>query len=128
VKDLRLPFDYHADYNMVVTGSVAKGRLPMRAISWLSAFFALSPAIAQAQQTTSQTTSDAQVSVGTGGVSALWVLANISYAGMRAQRNPSTGWRIVAFLFGFPGTLVSWLAVPEGGERAYGVDIPRRRL
>jgi hypothetical protein len=91
---------------------------------WLSALFALTPAVAHAQQTMS----DAQVSVRNGGVSALWVLANISYAGMRAQDNPSTGWRIVAFLFGFPGTLISWLAIPQGQERAYGVDIPKRRL
>jgi hypothetical protein len=31
-------------------------------------------------------------------------------------------------LSSFPGTFVSWLAVPEGGERAYGIDIPRKRL
>jgi uncharacterized membrane protein YhaH (DUF805 family) len=61
------------------------------------------------------------------GASGLWILANISYAGMRAQDSPSQGWRIVAFIFGFPGTLLSFFVVPEGGERAYGVDVPRRR-
>ncbi len=64
----------------------------------------------------------------TGGASALWILANISYAGMRAQGNPHRGWRILSFIFGFPGTLVSFLAVEEDGERAYGIDLPRRRL
>ena len=61
------------------------------------------------------------------GVSALWLLANFSFAGMRAQNHESVGWRIVAFLFGFPGTLLTFLLVEEGGERAYGVDLPRRR-
>jgi hypothetical protein len=59
------------------------------------------------------------------GVSGLWVLANFSYAGMRAQNSASSGWRIVAFIFGFPGTLVTYFAVPEGGQRAYGVQLPR---
>jgi hypothetical protein len=59
------------------------------------------------------------------GVSALWILANFSYAGMRAQRSRSSTWRIVAFFFGFPGTLVTFVAVAEGEERAYGVDLPR---
>lgn len=60
------------------------------------------------------------------GVSALWILANFSYAGMRAQNHPSVGWRIVAFLFGLPGTLLTWLVVAEGEERIYGVDVPKR--
>jgi len=59
------------------------------------------------------------------GVSAIWILANLSYAGMRAQDSPSTGWRIVSFIFGFPGTLLSFFVVDEGSERAYGVDLPR---
>jgi len=63
----------------------------------------------------------------TGGVSGIWVLANLSYAGMRAQNNRrDSGWRILAFIFGFPGTLLTLLAVREGSERAYGVDLPRR--
>ena len=61
------------------------------------------------------------------GISGNWMLANISFAGMRAQNNPDTGWRIVAFIFGFPGTLVSFLAIKQGSERAYGIDIPRRK-
>ncbi len=59
------------------------------------------------------------------GVSGIWMLANISYAGMRAQNHPSV-WRLIAFLVGFPGTLITLLAVNEGGERAYGVDIPKK--
>jgi len=62
------------------------------------------------------------------GFSGLWVLANISYAGMRAQGSSSKGWRIVAFIFGFPGTLVSLLAIDEGSERAYGIDLPKNKI
>jgi len=62
------------------------------------------------------------------GVSGMWILANISYAGMRAQNNRNGGWRIVSFIFGLPGTLLTFLAVAEGGERAYGVELPRRVL
>ena len=45
---------------------------------------------------------------------------------MRAQGSKSYGWRFVAFIFGFPWTLITWLVVDEGGERAYGVELPRR--
>ena len=61
------------------------------------------------------------------GISGIWILANISYAGMRAQNSPNSGWRIISFIFGFPGTLISFLVVAEGSERAYGVDVPRRK-
>ena len=52
---------------------------------------------------------------------------SISYAGMRAQNNPSAGWRALAFIGGFPGTLLTYLTVPEGGERAYGIAVPKKR-
>jgi hypothetical protein len=68
----------------------------------------------------------AQQSIQDTGVSGIWILANISYAGMRAQSNPSTGWRILSFLFGLPGTLITYLAVAEGSERAYGIAIPKK--
>jgi hypothetical protein len=58
------------------------------------------------------------------GVSGLWVLANVSFAGMRAQNHPSAVWRTVAFIFGFPGTFVSFISVQEGSYRAYGVMLP----
>ena len=61
------------------------------------------------------------------GITGLWVLANFSYAGMRAQNSQSAGWRILAFIFGFPGTLITFFAVSEGSERAYGVQLPRKR-
>lgn len=80
------------------------------------------PAVAFAQEAAART----QTTVGSGGVSAIWVLANICYAGMRAQSNPSRAWRIVAFIFGLPGTIITYLAVKEGSERAYGIDIPRK--
>jgi hypothetical protein len=65
--------------------------------------------------------------VETGGSSAIWIFANISYAGMRAQKSRSVGWRIISFIFGFPGTLLTWLIVQEGSERAYGIELPKRR-
>jgi hypothetical protein len=61
------------------------------------------------------------------GASGLWVLANICFAGMRAQNSPSSGWRVVAFIFGFPGTLITYFVVDEGSERAYGIEIPKKR-
>ena len=76
------------------------------------------PAAAQAAEGTGVTVVDK-------GVSGVWVLANVSYAGMRAQDHVKGGWRTVAFIFGFPGTLVSLLAVGEGSNRAYGVSLPR---
>jgi hypothetical protein len=60
------------------------------------------------------------------GVSGVWVLCNASYAGMRAQGSPSSGWRALAFFFGLPGTLVSFFAVVDGSNRAYGVFLPPR--
>ena len=60
------------------------------------------------------------------GVSGLWVLANISYAGMRAQGHKSFGWRVASFIFGLPGTLLSFFVIEEGSGRAYGIEIPKR--
>ena len=77
--------------------------------------------------TAAETASQVPRSVGNAGASGLWVLANICFAGMRAQNSPSTGWRIVAFLFGFPGTLITYFVVDEGSERAYGIEIPKKR-
>lgn len=82
-----------------------------------------SPITAAAAESAVQT----QGSAARSGVSAIWILANVSYAGMRAQNSRSTVWRIVAFIFGFPGTLISFLAVREGSEKAYGIEVPRRR-
>ncbi len=69
----------------------------------------------------------ARDSIGRSGVTALWMLANVSYAGMRAQHHPSVGWRALAFIFGFPGSLLSLIVVREGSGSAYGVHLPRRR-
>jgi hypothetical protein len=33
-----------------------------------------------------------------GGVFAIWILANLAHAGMRAQGSKKTGWRILAFI------------------------------
>jgi len=57
------------------------------------------------------------------GVSAIWVLANFCYAGMRAQDHPSANLRGVAFLCGLPGTLITFFLVDEyfiGYQQACG--------
>jgi hypothetical protein len=81
--------------------------------------FCASSALAQAAATAQSQAEDT-------GISGLWVLANVSFAGMRAQNNPSILWRTLAFLFGLPGTIVTFFAVAEGSDRAYGIDIPRK--
>jgi hypothetical protein len=98
---------------------IAKGR---SFFVWLVSTFYPAAAAADAAPSSSV------ASVGSTGVSGLWVLANISYAGMRAQGSPSEGWRIAAFILGFPGTLVSYFVVDEGRCRAYGIHLsPRHR-
>lgn len=82
------------------------------------------PAIAQAADSADRV----QVTIGNAGVSGVWVLANVSYAGMRAQGHPSRLWRVLSFIAGFPGTLISWLAVKEGSCRAYGITLPSRNI
>src|SRR5215475_2266333 len=61
--------------------------------------------LALAQGVTNQ-----EIQVTNTGISGLWVLANISYAGMRAQNNSSKFWRVLAFIFGLPATIVTLLA------------------
>lgn len=73
-----------------------------------------------------QTSTTPEVQIQNTGISGIWVLANISFAGMRAQNHPSILWRTLAFIFGLPGTIVSFFAVREGSNRAYGIDLPRR--
>ena len=73
-----------------------------------------------------QASGSAQSQIQNTGISGLWVLANVSFAGMRAQNNPSVAWRTLAFIFGLPGTIVTFFAVAEGSDRAYGIDLPRR--
>ena len=60
------------------------------------------------------------------GISGVWILANISYAGMRAQNNSRARWHVLSFILGFPGTLLSWFVIVEGSERAYGIDLPKK--
>ena len=89
-----------------------------------SATLALWPAVALAEEVARGASESAR----DGGASAVWVFANISYAGMRAQASPSWGWRMLAFIFGFPGTLLSFFAVEDGAGRMYGIQLPRRSL
>lgn len=89
---------------------------------FVGALLTLIPVLSFAQEVTQNQAE----SVRDAGISGFWILANISYAGMRAQNNPRTGWRILSFIFGFPGTLISFLAIKEGAERAYGIDLPRK--
>jgi len=53
---------------------------------------------------------------------------NIVYACTRAQDKPETHTlRMFTFLFGLPGTIVSFFLVREGSEIAYGIDLPTRQ-
>ena len=61
-----------------------------------------------------------------GGTSAVWVFANFSFTGMRAQAKGTTFWKVVTFIFGFPGTLLTLFVVDKGSQRAYGIDMPRK--
>lgn len=54
---------------------------------------------------------DQYTNIGSNGVSATWIFANIAYTGMRAQANPSFFWSVVSFIAGFPGTLLMFLIV-----------------
>ena len=31
------------------------------------------------------------------------------------------------FIFGFPGSFITWLVVDENSEQAYGVELPRKK-
>ncbi|HEY2469435.1 MAG TPA: hypothetical protein VGI45_16560 [Terracidiphilus sp.] len=85
----------------------------------------LAGSVSCATATLAQANVTAQSQMQDTGISGLWVLANISYAGMRAQDNQSALWRTLAFIFGLPGTAITFLAVDEGSDRAYGIDLPR---
>jgi hypothetical protein len=61
-----------------------------------------------------------------GGVSAIWIFANLSFTAMRAQGKGTTLWKVISFIFGFPGTLLTLLVITQGSERAYGIDMPRK--
>jgi hypothetical protein len=61
------------------------------------------------------------------GASAIWIFANLSFTGMRAQSTGTTFWKVVTFILGFPGTLLTLLTVARGSERAYGIDMPRKQ-
>jgi len=38
----------------------------------------------------------------------------------------TTLWKVISFIFGFPGTLLTLLVITQGSERAYGIDMPRK--
>ena len=65
---------------------------------------------------------------GAHGIDAVWVFANLSFTAMQAQDKGSMFWKVVTFIFGFPGTLLTLLIVNKGSERAYGMDLPRRTV
>ena len=61
----------------------------------------------------------------THGVSAFYVLCNVSYAGMRAQNlEENKYWRYAAFIGGFGWSFATLITVQEGSKRAYGIDLP----
>jgi hypothetical protein len=59
------------------------------------------------------------------GSDALWIFANLSFTAMHAQDTGSTFWKVVTFILGFPGTLLTLMVVNKASERAYGIDMPR---
>jgi len=61
------------------------------------------------------------------GVSVAWIPADICYVGMKTQAHPSRMRRIFLSLFGLAGTLLSLLTIRESAERAYGIDLPKKR-
>lgn len=70
-------------------------------------------------------TSTRIIAVGIGYIS---LLANVSYAGMRAQNKPENNIkRTVAFIFGFPHSIITLLVVDVGSNRAYGIELPRNQ-
>jgi hypothetical protein len=87
-------------------------------LAWVTVALSSSAA---AQQNYSHT------AAGEGGVSAIWIFANLSFTGMRAQDAGGIFWKFITFILGFPGTLLTLLLVRRGSERAYGIDMPRRR-
>jgi hypothetical protein len=90
---------------------------------WAALIATWIPVAALADDFASQT----QETAGNAGVGGIWMLANICYAGMRAQNHPGVGWRMVSFIFGFPGTLITFFVVDQGSERAYGIELPKKR-
>ena len=57
----------------------------------------------------------------------LGVAANVVYAGLRAQNKDDTHFiRKVAFVLGFPASLITFLAVDEGSCIAFGIDLPKK--
>ena len=59
------------------------------------------------------------------GMGALSTLANISYAGMRAQNDPNNEFqRMLAFVVGLPHSVVTLACVSEGSNKAYGIHLP----
>jgi len=93
-----------------------------RARRWLAFLAIWIPAAAFADGV-----SQTQQTAGSAGASGIWILANICYAGMRAQNHPSVGWRVLSFICGFPGTLITFFVVEQGSERAYGIELPKKR-
>ena len=55
------------------------------------------------------------------------IIANIIYAGMRAQNNTNKVWRIITFIFGLPFTIITYFVVKEDSERAYGIDLLKNK-
>ncbi len=60
------------------------------------------------------------------GMGAISILSNIAYAGLRAQNKTLPVHRTLSFIGGFPHTIVTYFAVDEGSEVAYGVDMPKK--
>lgn len=60
------------------------------------------------------------------GMGSISILSNIVYAGLRAQGKDLPAHRTLSFIGGFPHTIVTYFAVEEGSQEAYGIDVPRK--
>ncbi len=105
---------------MIATKGVSYSNQLIACRALITNFFRLSTIVVAFASAATAQGSMASTSAGTqGGASAIWIFANLSFTGMRAQAQGNTFWKVIAFIFGFPGTLLTLLVVTAGGERAY---------
>jgi hypothetical protein len=58
-------------------------------------------------------------------ISGLWVLANVSFAACELKTTAAC-WRTLSFIFGLPGTIVTFLLYVREASMRNGVDLPER--
>lgn len=55
-------------------------------------------------------------------------ICNLIYAGLRAQNSPNSIGRLMAFMGGFPFSLLTYFVVGQGSNLCYGVHLPHPLL